>query len=108
MRSIPSQNSFSETFPYMLSSWTLPETFPETFLAVQEDVPKEVPKASMVSAFGNVPTVVVPKERTCQISRLLSLLPCARKPHTLLLLLHARFRCSSKTAKKSTRPRAHL
>jgi len=85
----------------MLSSWTLPETFPETFLVVQEDVPQKAPKESIESAFGNVPTVVVPKERTCQSSRLLSLLLCARKPHTLLLL-HAHFRCSRKTAKKST------
>jgi hypothetical protein len=89
----------------MLSSWTLPETFPETFLVVQEDVPRKVPKESIVSAFGNVPKVVIPKERTCQSSRLFSLLLCARKPHTLPLL-HAHFWCSSKTAKKSARARA--
>ncbi len=58
----------------MFSSWTLPETFSVTFLDVQEDVPRKVPKSSIVSAFGNVPTVVVPKERTGQSSRLLSLL----------------------------------
>lgn len=88
----------------MLSSWTLPETFPETFLVVQECVPRKVPKESIVSAFGNVPKVVIPKERTCQSSRLFSPLLCARKPHTLPLL-HAHFWCSSKTAKKSARAR---